>query len=78
MEDASGCVTDTVEINVTQPDPLTATAAVTTPILCNGGNATVTITAEGGTGAYSYTFNSNTNPTGEFTTTAGTYTYTVR
>lgn len=78
VEDASGCVTDTVEINVTQPDPLTATAAVTTPILCNGGNATVTITAEGGTGAYSYTFNSNTNPTGEFTTTAGTYTYTVK
>ncbi len=78
VEDASGCVTDTVEINVTQPDPLTATAAVTTPILCNGGNATVTITAEGGTGAYSYTFNFNTNPTGEFTTTAGTYTYTVK
>jgi hypothetical protein len=41
-------------------------ATITSPIICNGGTATVTIIATGGTEPYSYTFNGNTNSTGIF------------
>src|SRR5205823_883623 len=44
-------------------------ASSNTPILCNGGNSTVTVSAEGGTGPY--------NGTGTFSHGAGTYSYTV-
>src|SRR5678815_4035855 len=41
----------------------------TTPILCNGGNSTVTVSATGGTAPYT--------GTGDFTRAAGSYTFTV-
>ena len=44
-----------------------SSAAVTLPILCNGGTATVVIAATGGTGTLNYTFNGSTNTTGVFT-----------
>ena len=47
-------------------------AAVTSPVLCNGGDATVTLVATGGTGTLSYTFDGTTNTTGVFTHAAGT------
>ncbi|HPB57427.1 MAG TPA: T9SS type A sorting domain-containing protein, partial [Bacteroidales bacterium] len=78
VEDANGCVTDTLEINVTQPDPLTADANVTAAIQCHGGTATVTITVAGGTLDYTYTFDGTEYSTNEFTVLAGTYEYSVK
>ena len=57
-----------VTITVTQPEKLT-TIIEFTPILCNGGQSTVTVTASGGTPPYT--------GTGSFSVSAGTYTYTV-
>ena len=45
----------------------TANGSVSSPILCNGGTATVTIVAAGGTAPYSFTFNGQNNSTGVFT-----------
>jgi gliding motility-associated-like protein len=77
--DANGCgpVTDTID--VTEPDPITAIAAVTMPVPCIGATATVTITAYGGTPPYTYTFNGITQPgNGVFTgISAGSYTWSV-
>ena len=53
-------------LNVTEPVVVTGSAAITTPIICNGGTATVTLIGAGGTGAISYTFNGVTNATGIF------------
>jgi len=55
--DANGCGPVTDILDVTEPDSLTATASVTTPIPCTGGTATVTLLANGGTAPYTYTFN---------------------
>ncbi len=55
--DANGCGPFGATLNVTEPDSLTATAVVTTPVPCVGGTATVTIFANGGTAPYSFTFN---------------------
>ncbi|MCX6257074.1 MAG: T9SS type A sorting domain-containing protein, partial [Bacteroidia bacterium] len=65
--DANNCMAS-VNITVTQPEALTA-SAVTTPIMCNGGTSVVTISAIGGTEPYT--------GTGDFTEYAGNYTYTV-
>lgn len=51
--DAQAC-TSQVQVTITQPPPLTATAS-TTPVTCNGqANGAATITANGGTPGYSY------------------------
>ena len=52
VTDSNGCQF-TLRGNNTTPSLLVATAAVTTPILCFGGNAVVTVTVNGGTPAYS-------------------------
>ncbi|HKZ65172.1 MAG TPA: Ig-like domain repeat protein, partial [Chitinophagaceae bacterium] len=68
VTDVNGCATSALPVTITQPPALSFTsAAVTSPILCNGGTATVTIVATGGTAPISYTFNSQTNTTGVFT-----------
>jgi gliding motility-associated-like protein len=68
ITDASNCGPVTGNVNVVQPPLLALTsAAISSPILCNGGTATVTIVANGGTAPYSYTFNGQTNATGIFT-----------
>ena len=68
VEDFNGC-RDTAMITVTEPPLLVASSAVSSPILCNGGNAVVAVSAIGGTPAYSNI--------GDNTVTAGTYNYTV-
>ncbi len=69
VTDANGCMESTT-LTITQPaNALTASATVTSPIMCYGGTGTVTVTASGGTPPYS--------GTGTFTKSAGTYTFTV-
>ncbi len=70
VTDASGCAPVTGTIDVAGATPITASAAVTTPIGCAGGTATVTITATGGTAPLSYILNGVTNATGVFTNVA--------
>ncbi len=74
ITDANKCGPVTGTINVTQPTAISfSSASVTSPIVCNGGTATVTIAATGGTAPISYTFNGQTNTTGVFTgVSAGT------
>ena len=67
VTDAHSC-TDTTTGNITQPSAVVASSS-NTPILCNGGNSTVTVGASGGTGPYL--------GTGTFSVPAGTYSYTV-
>src|SRR6185437_13109190 len=67
VKDANGCASAPASVIITAPPAITlSSAAVTSPILCNGGTATVTIAATGGTGTLSYTFNGHTNTTGVF------------
>ncbi|MFM7595672.1 MAG: gliding motility-associated C-terminal domain-containing protein [Flavobacteriales bacterium] len=68
LVDQNGCI-DATTISVTQPPAFTAVATVTSPIACNGGQATVVVTANGGTAPYT--------GTGTFTVNAGNYTYTL-
>lgn len=66
VTDANGCGPVSGTIDVTAPSAIIASAAVTSPISCNGNYATVKITASGGTPPYTYTFNGVTNSTGIF------------
>jgi gliding motility-associated-like protein len=66
--DQNGCV-DSTTITVTQPAAFTAVASITSPIACNGGQATVVVTGTGGTAPYT--------GTGTFIVTPGTYAYTI-
>ena len=68
LTDQNGCV-DSTTIIVTQPAAFTATATITSPIACNGGQATVVVTGTGGTAPYT--------GTGTFVVNPGTYTYTI-
>ncbi|MCQ4036314.1 immunoglobulin domain-containing protein [Kaistella montana] len=67
VTDANGC-SDTKEIVISEPDKLVIKVEAT-PILCNGGQSTVTVSASGGTAPYS--------GTGTFTAIAGPHSYTV-
>ncbi|GAP69379.1 protein containing PKD repeat [Bacteroidales bacterium 6E] len=79
VTDTGGCVAATGTIMVTEPQALTATAAVTSPITCNGETGTVRITASGGTGPLTYTLNGQNSTTGIFSNvTSGTYNWSVR
>lgn len=77
--DANGCGPVTDVITVSEPEPITANAAITSLIPCIGGTATVTITAYGGTQPYTFTFNGFTQTgNGVFIgITAGSYTWSV-
>jgi gliding motility-associated-like protein len=57
VTDGNNCISNSACVTVTEPPLLVATAAVTSPILCNGGTATVTVTVTGGTPAYTLTEN---------------------
>ncbi|WP_321295795.1 SprB repeat-containing protein [Marinifilum fragile] len=71
-------VASPIKTLVNPPVLTVSSAAVTTPIACNGGDAEVTIVASGGTAPYTYTFNGVENTTdGVFTSKAGTYSYHV-
>jgi len=67
IKDANGCILEK-KVDLGQPSKLVVTATPTA-ILCNRGTSTVTVSATGGTGAYT--------GTGEFTKSAGIYTFTV-
>jgi hypothetical protein len=69
VTDANGCTATTASVVITEPAQALAATASATPILCYGGNSTVTVSATGGTPPY--------GGTGTFTRTAGTYTFTV-
>ena len=68
VTDANGCTANTT-VAVNQLSGLTASATVSSPILCNGGFATVDVTATGGTAPFT--------GTGQFSELAGSYSYTV-
>ncbi|MBX7093075.1 MAG: PKD domain-containing protein [Flavobacteriales bacterium] len=78
VTDANLCAAS-VNIIITQPPVLTATASTTQQVLCNGGNnGAVSVSAAGGTGALTYSW----SPSGGTASTAsgltaGTYTVTV-
>ncbi|WP_421920567.1 hypothetical protein [Marinifilum sp.] len=68
-----GSVVSSTTYSLIEPAAITLTSAgVTTPITCNGGDATVTILATGGTAPLEYTFDGVSNTTGIFTHKAGT------
>jgi len=67
VTDDKGCSTST-SITVTEPSEMQVTSAATA-ITCNGGLSTVSVSATGGTLPYS--------GTGNFSVTAGSYTYPV-
>ena len=68
VTDGNGCQ-NLDSIIITEPSPLIVSAVVSSPILCIGGNATLTITATGGTAPYT--------GIGTFIVTSGSYTYNV-
>jgi hypothetical protein len=73
IADANSCTAVTGTLNITEPAVISLTsAAVTIPVSCNGGDATVTLVATGGSGALTYTFDGVSNTTGVFTHAAGT------
>lgn len=57
VNDANSCGPVSGTLDITGPTPILISAAVSSPILCAGGTATVTIIASGGTAPYTYTFN---------------------
>lgn len=52
LTDNNGCPAST-DVTVSEPDVLSASSSVTTPIVCNGGSGVVTVVASGGTSPYS-------------------------
>ena len=58
VRDGNNCISNSPCVTVTEPPLLVATAAVTSPILCNGdNNGVVTVTVTGGTPTYAITEN---------------------
>jgi hypothetical protein len=78
VRDANLCSISTT-ITVTQPTAVVISASAT-PILCNGGNSTITVSGTGGTGAYQYAIGAvpTFGATATFVRTVGTYTVWVR
>ncbi len=68
VTDANGCTATSAPMTLTEPTLLVVTADVP-PILCQGGQSTVTVSANGGTPPYT--------GIGVFALGAGTYTFTV-
>jgi len=68
VTDANGCIS-TQNFTVTEPVALVGNSSVIAPILCAGGEATVSLSATGGTAPYA--------GIGSFSQSAGTQTYTI-
>ena len=68
VTDANGC-TSSATITINQPNALIASAVISSPILCNGGSASILVSATGGTPNYT--------GTGSFSALAGVQSYTV-
>ena len=67
VKDDNDCGPVFESIDIPEPDAISASAAVTSEIQCNGETATVTITASGGTGNLEYTFNGASQSSNIFT-----------
>jgi hypothetical protein len=65
----NGCITTATATIAPAPSAVLASAAITTPVACNGGSAVVTVSATGGVTPFT--------GTGTFTVSAGAYSYTV-
>ena len=73
VNDANGCSPASGSIDVTEPEIITGSISVNSPIVCYGGTTTITLSGSGGTAPLFYTFNGISNSTGIFTgITAGT------
>ncbi len=73
VNDANGCTPASGTIDVTEPEVITGSISISSPIVCNGGSTTITLSGSGGIAPLVYTFNSISNATGIFTgITAGT------
>jgi hypothetical protein len=78
VTDANGCQ-KSATITITAPAPIGLTLALTTPVLCNGGTATVTATATGGIAPYTYSVDGGAYQNSNvFTLGVGTHTVTVK
>jgi len=78
VKDANGCLSNSIDILITQPTEITTTASAS-PIACNAGNATLTVLAKGGQGAYEYSLNNGAYQSNNtFNVVAGIYTAKVR
>ena len=64
----AGCVSAGTSVVINTPPPVLSliSAAVTSPILCNGGTGSVTLISTGGSAPISYTFNGITKNNGVF------------
>jgi gliding motility-associated-like protein len=90
VTDANTCTATTTGVNISEPDPIAASAAITSShngqhISCpTSTDGVITVTATGGTGVYTYRLdqsplNTTGNSTGVYSNVgAGTYTVTVR
>ncbi|WP_163326331.1 HYR-like domain-containing protein, partial [Draconibacterium mangrovi] len=58
-------------LTIGEPDAITASYSITTPISCSGGFATIDIDGDGGTGTLTYSVDGTPNTTGIFVVTAG-------
>jgi len=76
--DANGCVS-TINFTITQPTALTLSGVISVPILCAGGQGTISLNATGGTTPYSYRVNNGTPQSSPIFAglTAANYTFTV-
>ena len=63
--DANLC-TFVQKVHIMQPDAVSGSAEITSPVQCHGGTATVIVTGSGGTAPLTYTFNGVTNGSGIF------------
>jgi gliding motility-associated-like protein len=79
VRDASGCITNTMSVNITTGTGITATSTVTSTA-CSANNGTITVTASAGVAPYTYQLGAATPQTANVFTglAAGTYTITVR
>ena len=78
VKDANGCLSNSIDILITQPTEITTTATAS-PIACNAGNATLTVLGKGGQGAYEYSLNNGAYQSNNtFNVVAGIYTAKVR
>jgi hypothetical protein len=77
---SAGCVSDAVSVTIGQPTAALSASRSVTPVLCNGGNGTITVTPTGGTTPYKYRLGSSGSfqDGASFTVTAGTYSVTVK
>jgi hypothetical protein len=77
---ASGCIQGykNSKVVIKAPVAIASLTPTVTPIVCNGGTATVKLVVKGGKAPYTFNFNGSSNATGSFKpVAAGSYSYSV-